>query len=174
MIRLAIVALLVFSCACKRAANDASAQEAAARLGLPAAGAAAAPPAQAAPPAPAAPPKPVPAVVPDVVARVNGESVTKAELEEAVAAVEQQNRGKLPPDQPDRVFRAVLDQLVGVKLIAQEVKARNVSVPEADVEAQIAAVRKQFPSEDVFNQALKQQNKTVDMLKTEARSSMAI
>jgi hypothetical protein len=81
----------------------------------------------------------VPAVVPDVVARVNGESVTKAELEEAVAAVEQQNRGKLPPDQRDRVFRAVLDQLVGVKLLAQEVKARNVSVPEADVEAQIAA-----------------------------------
>jgi len=174
VIRLAIVVLLVFSCACKRAANDASAQEAAARLGLPAAGAAAAPPAQAAPPAPAAPPKPVPAVVPDVVARVNGESVTKAELEEAVAAVEQQNRGKLPPDQRDRVFRAVLDQLVGVKLLAQEVKARNVSVPEADVEAQIAALRKQFPSEDVFNQALKAQQKTVDGLKADARRQLAI
>ena len=80
----------------------------------------------------------------------------------------------MPPDQRDRVFRGVLDQLVGIKLLAQEAAARKIAVPEADIEAQLAQMRQQFPSEDVFNQALKQQNKTVDMLKAEARSSMAI
>ena len=119
-------------------------------------------------------PKPVPAVLPDVVARVNGESVTKAEFEAAVAAIEQQNGGKVPPEQRDRIFRAVLDQLVGVKLLAQEVKARKVSVPDAEVDAQIAAIRQQFPSEDVFNQALKAQQKTVDGLKADARRELSI
>ena len=68
----------------------------------------------------------------------------------------------------------MLDQLVGIKLLAQEAAKRKIAVPEADIEAQLNQMRQQFPSEDVFNQALKQQNKTVDMLKTEARSSMAI
>jgi peptidyl-prolyl cis-trans isomerase C len=164
VIRFVLVALLVCTCACKRPA-DADATQAAARLGLPAA---------ASNDAQAAPPKPVPAALPDVVARVNGESVTKAEFEAAVAAVEQQNGGKVPPEQRDRIYRAVLDQLVGVKLLAQEVTARKVSVPDADVEARIAALRQQFPSEDVFNRALKAQQKTVDGLKADARRDLSI
>src|SRR6185436_15582099 len=156
VIRLAIVALLVLASACKRP-TDADAKRTAAQLGLPAATKDAQP----------APLKPVPATLPDVVARVNGESVTKAEFEAAVAAVEQQNGGKVPPEQRDRILRAVLDQLVGMKLLAQEVKARNVSVPDADVDAQIASIRQQFPSEDAFNQALKAQQKTVEALRAD-------
>jgi peptidyl-prolyl cis-trans isomerase C len=163
VVRLAILALLVLACACKRPSDD-EAKRTAAQLGLPSATKDAQP----------APPKPVPAVLPDVVARVNGESVTKAEFETAVAAIEQQNGGKVPPDQRDRILRAVLDQLVGMKLLAQEVKARKVSVPEADVDAQIATLRKQFPSEDVFNQALKTQQRTVESLKADARRDLSI
>lgn len=128
----------------------------------------------AAAPAASEPAKPVPAVIPDVVARVNGETVTKAEFDDAVAAVEQRNQGPVPADQRDRVLRGVLDQLVGIKLLTQEAAARKIAVPEADIEAQLTQMRQQFPSEEVFNQALKQQNKTVDLLKAEARSSLAI
>jgi len=152
-----VIALLVIVSACNRSA--ATAPEGASASAAPAT------------PGPA---KPVPAVIPDVVARVNGESVTKAEFEEALAALEQRNQGPVPPDQRDRIFRGVLDQLVGIKLLSQEAAKRKIAVPEADIEAQLNQMRQQFPSEDVFNQALKQQNKTVDMLKTEARSSMAI
>src|SRR5881394_2878272 len=111
VVRFVLVALLAFTCACNRS-------------GTSAATAAASPAAAAAPAQPAAP-KPVPAVLPDVLARVNGESVTKAEFEAAVASIEQQNGGTVPAEQRDRVFRGVLDQLVGLKLLAQEVKARN-------------------------------------------------
>jgi peptidyl-prolyl cis-trans isomerase C len=128
----------------------------------------------AAAPAASEPAKPVPAVIPDVVARVNGETVTKVEFDDAVAAVEQRNQGPVPADQRDRVLRGVLDQLVGIKLLTQEAAARKIAVPEADIEAQLTQMRQQFPSEEVFSQALKQQNKTVDMLKAEARSSLAI
>ena len=156
MIQVLLVALLVLVSACNRSAP---------------------PPAEtaSASPAPAddTPPKPVPAVIPDVVARVNGETVTKAEFEAAVAAVEQRNQGAVPPEQRDRIYRGVLDQLVGMKLLVQEAAARKIAVPEADIDAQIAQMRQQFPSEDVFNQALKQQNKTVDLLKADARRTMA-
>jgi peptidyl-prolyl cis-trans isomerase C len=158
MNRVLPVALLVVACACNRSAGPAP---------EPASSATTAATAE-------QPPKPVPAVIPDVLARVNGETVTKAEFDEAVAALEDRNRAPVPPDQRDRAFRGVLDQLVSLKLLAQEAATRKVVVADADVNARIAEVRQQFPSEDAFNQALKQRNKTVDMLRAEARSSMAI
>jgi peptidyl-prolyl cis-trans isomerase C len=80
----------------------------------------------------------------------------------------------VPLDQRDRVYRSVLDQLVGVKLLGQEATSQKIAVPDADVETQLAQLRQQFPSEDIFNQALKAQNKTVDMVKADARRTMAI
>jgi peptidyl-prolyl cis-trans isomerase C len=158
MNRVLPVALLVVACACNRSAGPAP---------EPASSATTAATAE-------QPPKPVPAVIPDVLARVNGETVTKAEFDEAVAALEQRNQAPVLPDQRDRAYRGVLDQLVSVKLLTQEAATRKVAVPDADVDARIAELKKQFPSDDVFNQALKQRNKTVDMLKAEARSSMAV
>lgn len=155
---LALVVLLALTCACNRTGSPAPADAASA--------------AQA--PAVTEPPKPVPAVLPDVLARVNGENVTKAEFEEAIGSLEQRNQAPVPPDQRDAVYRGVLDQLVGLKLLSQEAAAKKIAVPEADVDAQMAQIRQQFPSEDVFNQALKAQNKTLEIIKADARRSMAI
>ena len=157
MVQLALVVLLVLACACNRSGSTTLADAA-----------------SAATPAVAEPPKPVPAVLPDVLARVNGENITKAEFEEAIGALEQRNQAPVPPDQRDAVYRGVLDQLVGLKLLSQEVAAKKVVVPDADVDAQMAQIRQQFPSEDVFNQALKAQNKTLEIVKADARRSIAI
>jgi peptidyl-prolyl cis-trans isomerase C len=153
-----LLALLAVASACNRSGTPA-----------PASSSTTAAPAEATGPA-----KPVPAVIPDVLARVNGETVTKAEFDAAVAALEQRNQAPVPADQRDRVLRSVLDQLVSLKLLAQEAAARKIAVPDAEVDAQIAQMRQQFPSEEVFNQALKQQNKTVELLRADARSNMAI
>jgi len=171
VVSVALVALLTSSCSCQglhpapalRASLAASPQAAASQ----------APPAEAAP-SEAASPKAVPTVLPDVVARVNGESVTKAELESAIAALERRNQGPVPPDQRNQIYRGVLDQLVGFKLLSQEAAAQKVAVPDAEIDAQVAQIRQQFPSEDAFNQALAQQQKTVDGLKADARGTMAI
>jgi len=157
VVQLALVVLLVLACACNRSGSTTLADAA-----------------SAATPAVAEPPKPVPAVLPDVLARVNGENITKAEFEEAIGALEQRNQAPVPPDQRDAVYRGVLDQLVGLKLLSQEVAAKKVVVPDADVDAQMAQIRQQFPSEDVFNQALKAQNKTLEIVKADARRSIAI
>ena len=60
--------------------------------------------------------------VPDVVARVNGEDVSKTDVEDSVQNLEGRAGGPVPPDQRDRVYRGVLDQLIGYKLLLQEVK----------------------------------------------------
>jgi peptidyl-prolyl cis-trans isomerase C len=122
----------------------------------------------------AEPPKPVPAQLPDVLARVNGENVTKAEFEEYVQNLEGRAGGPVPAEQRDQVYRGVLDQIVGYKLLLQESKARKVAVPDADVEARIGEIRKQFPSEDVFMQMLIQRKMTLDEIRNDARQDMAI
>jgi len=152
-----VVALVL--CGCSRSSTEAA---------TPAANAAGA--AQAA----AAPLKPVPAQIPDVVAHVNGEDVTKADFDRAVQALEARAGGPIPPDQRDRVLRGVIDQLVGYKVLVQETRARNVIVTDADVDARIGEIRKQFPSEEAFTQTLAQRKLTLEQVKSDAKQDMAI
>jgi peptidyl-prolyl cis-trans isomerase C len=119
--------------------------------------------------------KPVPAQLPDVVATVNGESITKAEFESAVKNIEASNGGQpVPAPQRDQVYRGVLEQLVGYKLLLQEVNTRKLVVPEADVEARIGEIKKQFPSEQVFTQMLQSRQLTLDKLRSDAKADLAV
>lgn len=118
--------------------------------------------------------KPVAAQLPDVIAKVNGETIGKAEFEKAVQAVEAQNGGPVPPDQRDRVLRGVLDQLIGYKLLVQESKTRKLTATDADVDARLGQIKSQFPSEEAFKQTMDQQHITLDQLKTDARTEIVV
>lgn len=120
------------------------------------------------------PVKPVPAQLPEVVARVNGENVTRQEFQEYVSSLEARAGGPVPSEQRDQIYRNVLDQIVGYKLLTQEAKARKVAVPETEVEARLAEIKKQFPSEDIFMQMLIERKMTLDQVKADAREDMAI
>jgi len=141
----------------------------------PAASAQSAPPAPAATPqAPAAAPttKPVPAQLPEVVARVNGEAISGKDLDDAVRAIAGR-AGPIPPDERDRVYRGVLDNMIGYRLMIQEAKTRKITVPDADVDAQVAQIRAQFPSEAQFQQALTAQNTTLEAVRSDTREGMS-
>jgi peptidyl-prolyl cis-trans isomerase C len=141
------------------------------------AGAAAAPKAGDPPPASALanpPAKPLPEQLPAVIARVNGEAITKTEFEQAVQSAEQQNGGPVPAERRSEIFRGILDQMIGVKLLQQETKARKVAVPDADVNARIAGIKQQFPTEQAFQQALAERKLTVEKITADARTDMAI
>lgn len=120
-----------------------------------------------------APPKPLPAELPDVLARVNGEPVTRADFDRLVKNVEA-SRGPIPADKRDEVLRSVLDQLITYSVLKQEAAARKIAVSDADVDAQVAQMQKQFPSEAEFTKALAARNTTVAQLKADARVDMAI
>src|SRR5262245_20800109 len=65
-----------------------------------------------APGAPAAPPpvKPVPATLPDVLARIGTEAISKTEFETAVSKIEQRAGQPVPVEQRDQIYRRILDQ----------------------------------------------------------------
>src|SRR5262245_7185860 len=159
--RAASIFFIVMLAACSRS-NAANAKPQATAPPAPAPAAAAAqstpPPAAAQLPPPAV--KPVPPQLPEIVARVNGESINGAELEKAVKALEGRAGGPVPADQRDRVFRGGLDDMIGYKLLVQEAKTRKIAVPDAEIEAQIAQIRSQFPSQQQFDQALAAQKLT--------------
>jgi peptidyl-prolyl cis-trans isomerase C len=164
----ALFVLLGFAaCACSKDTAKAAPGAAA-----PAATPAAAPAGQATPAAPAA--KPVPAQLPDVVARVNGEDVKKSELEMAIRSLEERARSAVPAEQRDTVYRQVLDRLIGFHLLVQESKARKVVAPPWEVDSQIEQIKKQFPSEDAFKQMLQSRGVTAEQLRADTAQTIAV
>ena len=166
-----IVTIAVLAACSRTAPANATPQPALA----PAASAQSAPPAPAATPqAPAADPaaKPVPAQLPEVVARVNGEAISGKDLDDAVRAIAGR-AGPIPPDERDRVYRGVLDNMIGYRLMIQEAKARKITVPDAEVDAQVAQIRAQFPSDAQFQQALTAQRTTLEAVRNDARDGMS-
>jgi len=161
-----LLTVLLFVVACSKS----PAKDAATATPPPAAGAA-----TATQPAPdAAPIKPVPEKLPEVIAKVNGETVSRKEVEDYVHNLEGRAGGPIPAEQRDRIYRDIIDQIVGYKLLVQEVKARNVAVSDADVTARIAEVKKQFPSEDLFMQTLIDRKLSLEQMKADARRDIAV
>src|SRR5437762_11192528 len=118
--------------------------------------------------------KPVPAQLPEIVARVNGEAINATELESAVKGVEGRAGGPVPADQRDRIYRGVLDDMIGYKLLVQEAKARKIAVPDTDVDAQIAKIRSQFQTDAQSQQALASQKMTLQAVGADERSEMSV
>jgi peptidyl-prolyl cis-trans isomerase C len=118
--------------------------------------------------------KAVPPQLPDVIARVNGEAISKADFEKAVQTVEANAGGPVPADQRDRVLRNVLDQMIGYTLLIQETKTRKLTVNDAELDARMNQIRSQFPNEEAFKQTMTQQNVTLEQLRTQARNDMLV
>jgi peptidyl-prolyl cis-trans isomerase C len=128
-------------------------------------------------PAPA-PLKPVPEVLPDVVARVNGEDVSRSDFDRLLKQMELQAGGPVPSEKRDQVYRGIIDQLVTYTLLVQETKARKVVVSDTEAakitDERIAELRKQVPNEAAFNKALADRNMTMTRLRADIRHDIAI
>jgi len=118
------------------------------------------------------PPKPIPAELPELLADINGETLTKEEFETALHGIEQSAGGAVPAEKRDEVYRDVLDQLIGYKLLTQEAKKRNIDISEAEVDARLETLKGHFGSPDVFTKALGEQHMTLDQLKVQTRTEM--
>jgi peptidyl-prolyl cis-trans isomerase C len=123
---------------------------------------------------PAAPPKPMPAELPDVLARVNGEAVTKVDFDRLIKNMELRANQPVPAERRDEVYRKALDQLVTYTVLSQETRARNVAVTDAEVDTGIQQMRGQFPTEEAFKKALESRGMTLDKLKADTRIDISI
>jgi len=181
-----VIVLLAGTAACRKppaGSAQAATPAAAAPAGTAAAPGAAPAAGQPAPPgtapaAPAAPPaKPMPAKLPDVVARVNGEAVTKSDFDRLIKNMEvsaNQPLAMLPEDRRNEILRNTLNQLVTYTVLLQETRARKILVTDAEVDESVKQMRSQFPNEEAFKKALEARGMTVDKLKSDARIDMSI
>jgi peptidyl-prolyl cis-trans isomerase C len=128
------------------------------------------------PGAPAAPtpPKPVPAQLPEVVARVNGEDVKKADFERMIKTMEGRAGQPIPPDRRDEILRGALDQLITYTLLSQESKTRGVKIEPAEIDAKMAQLKAQFPTQEAFEKALKDRGMTVESLRKDAQVDLSV
>jgi peptidyl-prolyl cis-trans isomerase C len=109
-----------------------------------------------------------------VLARVNGESVTKAEFDRAVAAIEGRAGGPVPADQRDQIFRSILDQIVTYKLLVQETQARKVDASDEEVNTRLQQIQGRFPSEEAFKQMLTASHTTLEQLRSDAKQDLVV
>jgi peptidyl-prolyl cis-trans isomerase C len=133
-------------------------------------------PAQAAAAQPEAPmpPKPMPAQLPDVLARVNGQDVTRADFDRLIKNMEMSAGKPVPAERRDEILRTALDQLVTYTVLSQESRARNISVTDADIDGNLKQMQSQFPSLEEFKKALGARGMSLEQLKADARIDMGI
>lgn len=168
-----LAGFLAFGAACRK--PPAGSPETAAKKTEPAAAAkdtAAKDAAAAATPPWADPKKPVPAQLPDVLARINGEPVSKVDFDRLVKNMETAAGRPIPAERRDELLRGALDELVTLHLLSQEAKSRNITVPESDIDSNINALRK--PNEEQFQAALAARGMTIEQMRADAAIQMRI
>lgn len=96
------------------------------------------------------------ATIPDVVARIDGQEITKTDLlaraTEARGALAQRGTRQPPPTR--EFYRKVLDDIIGNRLLYRDLAAQSKGATAAEIAAQVQAIRAQFPSDEAFDQAL--------------------
>lgn len=99
----------------------------------------------------------------DPVAVVNGEKISKADLEKSfneALASQGVNAASLTADQKLQGYSQILEGMIIEKLVDKQ--AADVKVDQAEVDAQLAKIKAQFPSEDVFQSEMKKSGVTMD------------
>ena len=116
----------------------------------------------------------MPAELPGVLARVNGEAVTKADFDRLIKNMEVRANQPVPAERRDVIFRQALDQLVTYTVLSQETRARKVVISDDEVANSIKQMQAQFRTEDEFKKALEARGMTLDKLRSDTRIDLSI
>ena len=109
----------------------------------------------------------------DPVATVDGDKISKAQLDEVFDKAVQMTGVKaadLTSEQKMEGYRQLLDELITEKLVTKA--AAGFTVPQAEVDAQIAKIKAQFPSEEDFGKQLAQVGQSPEQLNDTIRKML--
>lgn len=113
----------------------------------------------------------------DVVAIVNEVEITRSVFEQQLEAQMRQYQAQgmqIDDDQRSEIEEQLLDQLIARELILQDGRDRGIAPSDEDVAAQLEQIRAQFPSEEAFEEALAQQNLTIEEIESDIAEQMVI
>jgi peptidyl-prolyl cis-trans isomerase C len=126
-----------------------------------------------------APVKPNPLTTdPDaVVVRVNGEDITRGEINDMMAMAMQRFGGQIPPEQlqavQSQMIAQIKEELINQKLLGAAVIAENIQVDDAEVAATIEEIRASLPEDQTLEAALEREGQTLEMLQEKIKTDMA-
>ena len=110
------------------------------------------------------------------VATVNGQAISKADLQAQFDAVKaqypQMMQGADSKARADQFKKQLLDSMIDQLLVAQAAKDMGVTVGDADVAKQFDQIRKQFPTPTAYQDALKKFGTTEAKLKEQIRQQL--
>ena len=111
-----------------------------------------------------------------IAAVVNDDVVLQSDVEEQLALFVM--RSQMQPDSAtvDTLRRQILDQLIDEKLIVAEAKRQGITVPDAEIEKQVADaladVRQRLGSEQAYREQLARENMTEEKLRDKYRDEI--
>lgn len=113
-----------------------------------------------------------------VAATVNGEVIYASALSGEVTAIALQYgidvKSKEGEKQRGEITRVVLDQMIEQRLILQKARQVNALATDAQIDAQLAEIKRNFPSEADFQGALAQRGLTVNALRDRLRTNLTV
>lgn len=106
----------------------------------------------------------------DVVATVNGETISRAAFQDQLAKAEKMNLGL----KEKQLKTEVLDQMIGRILVEQAAEEKGITVKQEQVDAQIDRLVEELGGKQAFEQQLKKADLTREELKKRAREQLLV
>ncbi len=116
-----------------------------------------------------------PIQIPDVVANVNGENITRQQLEGRMAqsrAMDPERFDAMSLEQKKNAIVRTIDNMVVRELINQEAVKRNIVVTDEEINLNLESLKRQFPSEEAFEKTFADARITIPMWKEENRKNL--
>ena len=111
-------------------------------------------------------------------ARVNGEVIAIEDLDARFESVAAQNPAMFDPEmggfEEGEARRLILDVMIGDLLLMQEARREGVDISDAEVQERIDGFAATYYSFEEFEESLRQNDFTLDMLKAQVYSSMTL
>jgi parvulin-like peptidyl-prolyl isomerase len=112
----------------------------------------------------------------DIIATVNGEAITGASIEAQLKQLESQYpqmfQGVDGPTRKDEFKKRLIDNAVNQLLIKQEAAKQGLTVPDEEIAKTIADLKKNFPNDAAFEEALKKNGITLAELTERERENL--
>lgn len=109
----------------------------------------------------------------DVAAQVNERTITYQELNKEFRARTRVPFEKVQADpQAQHIRKQVLEQIINEELLLKEAEQQKVSVPPAEIDKRFTQLQARFPSEEAFNQELKNRGLTAERLKQNIKKGL--
>jgi peptidyl-prolyl cis-trans isomerase C len=113
----------------------------------------------------------------DTIAVVNGSEITQEDFDREMGRVKRQllNMGKhLNDSQMPGIKKEVLENLISRELLYQETQQKGIKIDEAAVNEKVMTLKKRFPSEAEFKNALTKANLSEAVIKAQIERGLAI